>query len=97
MAELLVSGDVLLSSAGSAPLQRGAVLIRDGAIAELGDRDALALAHPQAQVVGGPGMLVMPGLVNAHHHGMAISTVQLGFPDPGPAQAGLRDTPFESW
>ena len=32
-------------------------------------------------------MLVLPGLINAHHHGMAISTVQLGFPDPGPARA----------
>ena len=42
-------------------------------------------------------MLVLPGLVNAHHHGMAISTVQLGFPDPGPPEPGLRDTPFESW
>jgi cytosine/adenosine deaminase-related metal-dependent hydrolase len=28
---------------------------------------------------------------------MAISTVQLGYPDPGPAESGMRDTPFESW
>ena len=28
---------------------------------------------------------------------MGISTVQLGFPDPGPPEPGLRDTPFESW
>ena len=37
-------------------------------------------------------MLVLPGLINAHHHGMAVSTVQLGFPDPGPPEPGLRDT-----
>ena len=42
-------------------------------------------------------MLVLPGLINAHHHGMAVSTVQLGFPRSGPPEPGLRDTPFESW
>jgi cytosine/adenosine deaminase-related metal-dependent hydrolase len=95
--ELLVCGDVLLASAGALPLARGAVLIREGAIAEVGDRDALGRLHPRAQVVGGSGKLVLPGLINAHHHGMGISTVQLGYPDPGPVDAGLRDTPFESW
>ena len=42
-------------------------------------------------------MLVLPGLINAHHHGMGISSVQLGFPDPGPPEPGLHDTAFESW
>ena len=79
------------------PLPQGAVLVRDGAIAEVGDRAALGRLHPRAQVVGGSGKLVLPGLINAHHHGMGISTVQLGYPDPGPAEPGLRDTPFESW
>jgi cytosine/adenosine deaminase-related metal-dependent hydrolase len=40
---------------------------------------------------------VLPGLINAHHHGMGISSVQLGLPDPGPPEPGLRDTAFESW
>ena len=97
MPELLVCGDVLLASADAHPLPQGAVLIRDGAIAEVGDREALGRLHPRAQVVGGSGKLVLPGLINAHHHGMGISTVQLGYPDPGPAEPGLRDTPFESW
>ncbi|HMG98154.1 MAG TPA: amidohydrolase family protein [Gaiellales bacterium] len=97
MTELLVSGDVVLASADAPPLASGAVLIADGAIAEVGDRAALRRGHPDAQEVGGAGMLVLPGLINAHHHGMAISTVQLGFPDPGPPDPGMRDTPFESW
>ncbi|MDP9256169.1 MAG: amidohydrolase family protein, partial [Actinomycetota bacterium] len=97
MTELLVSGDVVLAAAGAPPLPNGAVLIADGAIAEVGDRVALRRAHPGAQEVGGEGMLVLPGLINAHHHGMAISTVQFGLPDPGPPEPGMRDTPFESW
>ena len=41
MAELLVRGDLLLASSEAAPLPRGAVLIRDGAIVEVGDGDAM--------------------------------------------------------
>jgi cytosine/adenosine deaminase-related metal-dependent hydrolase len=95
--DLLVHGDVLLASAAAAPLRDGALLIRDGAIAAVGEHAALRQAHPEAEQIGGPGMLVLPGLINAHHHGMAVSTVQLGFPDPGPPDHDLPDTAFESW
>jgi 5-methylthioadenosine/S-adenosylhomocysteine deaminase len=97
MPDLLVHGDVLLPSADAAPLPGGAVLIRDGAVAAVGSRDDLRREHAGTDELGGEGMLVLPGLINAHHHGMAISTVQLGFPDPGPPDPGLRDTAFESW
>ncbi len=97
MPDLLIHGDVLLASAEAPPLAGGAVAIRDGVVAAVGAREALRRAYPGADELGGDGMLVLPGLVNAHHHGMAISTVQLGFPDPGPPTRGLRDTPFESW
>jgi 5-methylthioadenosine/S-adenosylhomocysteine deaminase len=97
MTDLLVTGDVLLSSADAPPLPHGAVLIAGGAVAEVGDSTELRRAHPGAREIGGDGKLVLPGLVNAHHHGMGISTVQLGFPDPVPPEPGLLDTPFESW
>ena len=94
---LLVHGDVLLTAADAPPLTGGAVLIRDGAVVAVGRRDDLRRAHPGAEELGGDGMLVLPGLINAHHHGMAISTVQLGFPDPPPPRPAMRDTAFESW
>src|SRR6478735_7771089 len=97
MPDLLVHGDILLPSADAAPLPGGAVLIRDGDVAAVGDRDELRRGNPGVEELGGDGMLVLPGLINAHHHGMAVSTVQLGFPDPGLPEPGLRDTPFESW
>src|ERR1700710_1196387 len=94
---LLVHGDVLLASSGAPPLRHGGVVVRDGAIAAVGVCAALRLANPGIAELGGEGMLVLPGLISAHHHGMAISSVQLGLPDPGPPGAGLRDTAFESW
>jgi cytosine/adenosine deaminase-related metal-dependent hydrolase len=97
VSDLLVHGDVLLASAASPPLRHGGVVIRGGGIAAVGERDALRLAHPGIAELGGDGMLVLPGLINAHHHGMAVSSVQLGLPDPGPPAPGLRDTGFESW
>ena len=97
MPDLLVHGDIVLTAADAPPLPGGGVLIRDGAVAAVGDRDHLRSAHPGVDELGGDGMLVLPGLINAHHHGMAISTVQLGFPDPGSPEPGLRDTAFESW
>ena len=97
MADLLVCGDRVLTSAQAPPLRDGAVLIRDGIVAATGDAAALRRESPGAAEAGGDGMLVLPGLINAHHHGMGISSVQLGFPDPGPPEPGLRDTAFESW
>ncbi|HEY3612339.1 MAG TPA: amidohydrolase family protein [Gaiellales bacterium] len=94
---MLVHGAVLLASASAPPLRHGAVVIRDGAVAAVGERAALRLAHPGIAELGGDGMLVLPGLINAHHHGMAISSVQLGLSDPRPPEEGLRDTAFESW
>src|SRR3954447_15902654 len=61
MADLLVCGDLLLASAHASPLARGGVLLRDGAVAEVGERDALARAHPGAQVIGGDGKPGVPG------------------------------------
>ena len=90
-------GDLLLVDAVTAPRPDAGVRIRDGVVAEIGDGAELRRAHPDADVVGGPGMLVLPGLINAHHHGMGISTVQLGFPDPGPPEPGRPDTAFETW
>ena len=97
MADLLVWGDLVLASAQAPPRFRAAVLIRAGSVAAIGDRDTLRREHPGIPEAGGDGMLVLPGLINAHHHGMGISSVQLGFPDPGPPEPGLHDTAFESW
>lgn len=84
---LLIEGDVVLTSATAPPLDAAAVLISDGVVAAVGDADELARRHPNLPRAGGPGTLVMPGLINAHQHAEGASTAQLGF----------ADEPFEHW
>ena len=54
----------------------GAVFQRDGVIEAVGDYDEIKAAHQADEELGGPGYVVMPGLVNAHHHGRGVSTFQ---------------------
>lgn len=54
-----------------------AVLVENGMITALGDPDDLASAHAGAERVDLPDRLLMPGLINAHHHsGMLRGTAE---------------------
>ena len=78
---LIVAGDhVLTDPRAGTVLRDGAVLVEDGLVVETGPRAALTAAHPAAEVVGGAGRLVMPGLIDAHSHGRGLSPVQKGVP-----------------
>ena len=77
----------MLRSAAGEWLESAAVLARDGLVVEVGGALDLAGRHPGAQRAGGPGCLVLPGLVNAHQHAEGVSTAQMGF----------ADEPFEPW
>ena len=67
-------------------LQDAAVLVEGARILDLGPAEILRRQHPEAAAVGGRERLVMPGLVNAHHH--------VGLT---PFQLGARDQPLELW
>jgi len=77
MTERLICGQVL-SYAGdpfALPVDEaahidsaGAVLVRDGVIAEVGPAAALKAAHPQAEVVEMGRALILPGFIDAHVH-----------------------------
>ena len=72
-----------------------AVAVRDGIIEAVGPFAQLRRAHPDAQVLGGAHCVVMPGLVNAHHH-VGLTPLQLGSPDHPlemwfASRLGLRD------
>lgn len=58
----------------------GAVLQRDGVIVEIGPFAELAARHPRVPVIGTGRQIVLPGLVNAHHH-VGLTPVQHGSPD----------------
>jgi len=56
----------------------GAVLVSGSRIAAVGAWAALRRRHPRARVVGNGKQLLMPGLVDAHSHGRALSPIQKG-------------------
>ena len=58
----------------------GAVLQLDGQIIEVGDYRDLRARHAEAELIGGPNYVVMPGLVNDHFH-VGVTPFQLGTPD----------------
>jgi cytosine/adenosine deaminase-related metal-dependent hydrolase len=58
----------------------GAVLQRDGVIAEISSATELTAKHPEVPVLGTGRQVMLPGFVNAHHH-IGLTPVQLGSPD----------------
>ncbi len=83
----LLKAGVLIDGRGGPPIERGAVLIRDGRIAAAGpERDAAAPDGARVQTIEYPRMTLMPGMVDAHTHSN-------GFGDgrPGDELAGLPD------
>ena len=86
---LIVGGHVLTAfDSESRPQWRRdcALLVRSGNIEEIGPSSELQRRYPFLPVTGGPGFVVMPGMVNAHHH-VGIT----------PFQLGSVDHPLELW
>ena len=61
-------------------IEGGAVLQRDGVIAETGSFAALSAQYPDIPVIGTGRQIVLPGFVNSHHH-IGLTPVQHGSPD----------------
>jgi len=70
--------EVAVDGQSSRVITDGAVFQRDGVIEAVGAYDEIKAAHQADEELGGPGYVVMPGLVNAHHHGRGVSTFQNG-------------------
>jgi 5-methylthioadenosine/S-adenosylhomocysteine deaminase len=58
----------------------GAVVQRDGVIIEVGAYQEVAPRYQPDEVLGSADHVVMPGLVNSHHH-VGLTPFQLGSPD----------------
>ena len=71
-------------------LSDGAVAIKDDHVIAVGPWQSLTARFPESDVIGGPDHAVLPGFVNAHHHGYGLSHAQLGIPD-GPLEAWIVD------
>src|SRR5271165_1125063 len=58
----------------------GAVLQRDGVIAEIDLFTRLSTRHPDVPVIGTGRQVVLPGFINSHHH-IGLTPLQHGSPD----------------
>jgi 5-methylthioadenosine/S-adenosylhomocysteine deaminase len=67
-------------------LRDAGVVVRDDLIVTVGPFAEVQAEHPDWPVIGGPDCVVIPGLINAHHH--------LGLT---PLQLGSQDLPLELW
>jgi 5-methylthioadenosine/S-adenosylhomocysteine deaminase len=65
---ILTGGTVLMMNEAFDVFTEGAVAIRDGAIAAVGEADEIAAAYEAEEVVDCGGCAVIPGLINAHTH-----------------------------
>jgi 5-methylthioadenosine/S-adenosylhomocysteine deaminase len=61
-------------------VEGGAVLQRDGIIAEVDTFERLRQRFPDAPVIGSGAQILFPGFVNSHHH-VGLTPLQLGSPD----------------
>lgn len=75
--ELIRADIVLTMDADNTVIEDGAVLVRDGLIADVGAASELIACHPSAPVRNLPNRLLMPGLINTHcHSGMLRGTAE---------------------
>lgn len=74
------------SDAEPVVLADAGVVVQDEVVVAIGPFDEVHAEHPDFEVIGGINSVVMPGLVNAHHH--------LGLT---PFQLGSEDLPLELW
>ena len=56
----------------------GAVAVDGGRIAAVGAWAELHTQYPDADILGSADAVVLPGLINAHHHSAGLSTLQEG-------------------
>jgi 5-methylthioadenosine/S-adenosylhomocysteine deaminase len=91
MALKLIRGRHALIDPGALPhsgvVENGAVAIEGDEVVAAGPYPELRERFTTAEELGSDRHLVMPGLVNTHHHGQGLSTIQLG----------LRDDLLEFW
>ena len=90
MASSLVRGKYVVcggeGGGDSRVIEDGAVYQRDGEIVEVGTYQDVRSRYDPDEEIGSSRFMVVPGLVNAHHH--------VGLT---PFQLGALDAPLESW
>jgi cytosine/adenosine deaminase-related metal-dependent hydrolase len=77
-ATTLVRGRWVVASAYAPVLEDAAVVVEGDRVAAMVDWRQARERHPHAEVIGSDRSAVLPGFINAHHHGQAVTSLQLG-------------------
>ena len=85
MATMLVRGRYVLVGADLTGKRRvltdGAVVVEDATILDVGSYEDLRRTYRVEAEVGNGRQFLLPGLINAHHHGFGVTLFQLGVVD----------------
>ena len=68
MSLLIGNGRIVTRDPARPYLSDGCLYIENGEIKELGSAGEMRLKYPQAQRLDAKGRVIMPGLINTHHH-----------------------------
>lgn len=96
LADLIILGDVVVTMADGAEraddVRDGAVVVSDGRIVTVTTAADAEERFEAAETIGGPGTVVLPGLINAHQHLTGDRLIKSTIPD----DLGLDDA-LEQW
>ena len=81
---LIINGRLITWGTPNTIIDHGALFIKDGRIAAIGDTSAFIATHPSARQIDARGQLVMPGNICAHTHFYGAFARGLGIPGPPP-------------
>jgi 5-methylthioadenosine/S-adenosylhomocysteine deaminase len=78
---VVLSGDYVVTGYDAPPLPGAGIAVEGDRVVAVGDLAELKTRFADARVLGGPGMIVIPGLIDAHQHGRGVTNIQRGVPD----------------
>lgn len=92
---LIVNGRLVTWNAPNEIIKKGALLLRDGRIADIGDSDSLIEKYPDVEQLDARGQHVMPGNICAHTH--FYGAFARGMAIPGPPMKDFPDILQRLW
>ena len=90
---LITNGHLVTLDEDNRFIENGSVYIEGDRIVDVGD--FAADTYPADRTIDAGGNLVMPGLINAHHH--LYSTFARGFTPPGPPAQNFEENLKNLW
>ncbi len=77
----LARGRFVVAGSDRPVLPDSAVVVRGDSVAEVLPWEEARRRHPEATVIGSVDSAILPGFVNAHHHGQGATSIQQGMPE----------------